>query len=113
MAAGNLALFGPDAVAAVPALIDMLEVQSTTGAAPWLNDPRRRAVFALGAIGPAAKAAVPALLEAMNGQDQGLARAAAKALRRIDPDAATDAVPTASEGLKGRGFGAGRSGGNK
>ena len=46
-----------------------------------------KAARALGQIGPAAKAAVPSLHEALHDFRPEVRRAAAEALRKIDPDA--------------------------
>lgn len=73
-----LGRIGPDAKAAVPDLILVLKG----------NDPcsRMSAAEALGQIGPDAKSAVPILLDMLKSEFNH--RDAAKALRRIDPEAA-------------------------
>ena len=67
-----------EAVAAVPALIELLE----TGSAP----DRQLAALTLGEIGPAAEDAVPALLAAAYDDDEQLSAAALEALDHIDLD---------------------------
>jgi HEAT repeat protein len=74
----GLSRLGPDAQAAVPALIERLK-----GEAPV----RQNAAVALGEIGPAAKDAVPALIETLRDPEWTVRRQAAVALGRIGPDA--------------------------
>jgi HEAT repeat protein len=85
-AAYEIAGLGPEAVAAVPALIETLD------------DPvaavRFPATVALLEIGPAAKAAVPRLQKMMEEEiNDEIAASARRALKRIDPSA----VPTESD----------------
>ncbi len=82
-AAYEIAGMGPDAAAAVPALIEALD------------DPvaavRYPVTVALLEIGPAAKAAVPKLRQMMDEEiNDEIAASARRALKRIDPSA----VPT-------------------
>ena len=81
-AAYEISGLGPAAAPAVPALIEALD------------DPEASVRFpvtvALGEIGPAAKAAVPKLKKMMDEEiNDELAAAARRALRRIEPSAAT------------------------
>ncbi len=78
-AAAILARFGPNAKAAVPALIQV--VQS--------GDPltRHEALLALGAIGPAAKSAVPAAVKALQDLDPNVRYSACYALGKMGPPA--------------------------
>ncbi len=75
-AAQALGRIGPEAKAAVPALIKAL-----------VDDPRNtvrsHAAQALGQIGPEAKAAVPALIEALKDENENVRNAADGALRKI------------------------------
>jgi adenylate cyclase len=73
MAAQYLGAFGPEALAAVPALIDALADENL-----WV---RRGAVTALGKMGPAAEAAVPALTALQ--QDDSIGPLAQEALEDI------------------------------
>ncbi len=84
-AAEAVGKLGPDAEAAVPALIEALAV---TKMSPD-GDTRRAVVNALGRIGPGASAAVPALMGCLAA---GGANAAVEALGRIGP-AAVQATP--------------------
>ena len=52
---------------------------------------RRRAAELLGAMGTHAKAAVPDLIDALGDIDDDVGRAAAAALKKIDPKAAAKA----------------------
>lgn len=79
-AAYEIAGIGPDAVAAVPALIVALD-----DPVPAVRFP---ATVALLEIGPAAKAAVPRLREMMDEEiNDEIAASARRALKRIDPAA--------------------------
>ena len=64
---------------AVPTLIAALQAAK--------SDPNRRAdcVRTLGEIGPDAKAALPALHEALQDKDENVRKAAAAALKQIQP----------------------------
>jgi HEAT repeat protein len=79
-AAYEIAGMGPDAVAAVPALIEALDDPS-----PVVRFP---VTVALGEIGPAAKAAVPRLQQMIDEEiNDEIAASARRALKRIDPAA--------------------------
>ncbi len=119
LAAQALGKIGPNAKAAVPALLEGLydedkdpivgscaaEALGKIGphAVPALvealnnehEDVRSLAAKALGKIGPDAKATVPALLEALNDEDEDVRSLAAEALGKIGPDA----VPALVEAL--------------
>ena len=123
LAAQALGKIGPNAKAAVPALLEGLydedkdpivgscaaEALGKIGphAVPALvealnnehEDVRRHAARALGEIGPDAKAAVPVLLEVLNDEDEDVCECAAEALGKIGPDAKA-AVPILTEVLK-------------
>jgi hypothetical protein len=114
VAAGALTRIGPDAAAAVPALIDLLRTDADTKAraraagalgkiglraddavpalAGALNDGepevRCEAARALGSFGPVARAAVPGLTAALADGEPAVRQAAARALGQIDPAAA-------------------------
>lgn len=77
-AAQSLAVLGPKALPAVPALVRVLRADSETQA-------RASAAQALGAIGPAARSAVPALVRALRDRDRNVRVMAACALADIDP----------------------------
>jgi HEAT repeat protein len=83
-AANALQRIGPDARAAVPALIEALQD----------GDLMFDAAMALGAIGPGAKAAVPALKELIKKRKaEGVPFWwAADSLEKIDPDAVAKAA---------------------
>ncbi len=85
-AAQALANIGPDARAAVPALIDALKPRKDTANADVL---RRGAALALARIGTPA---VPALIEALKDKQEGVAPLAAEALALVHPRP-TAAVP--------------------
>jgi HEAT repeat protein len=77
-AAYEIAGFGPDAAAAVPELIKLLD-----DPVPAVRFP---ATIALLEIGPAAKAAVPRLRQMMEEEiNDEIAASARRALKRIDP----------------------------
>jgi 3-methyladenine DNA glycosylase AlkC len=75
IAARSLARFGPEAKAAVPALIEALKDEDKA--------TRVSAASSLGQIGPAAKDAVPALIEAVKDKNVFVSSSAASALRQI------------------------------
>ncbi len=107
LAADALANLGPQAAAALPALLDQFDhefpwvrvsCQAAVGAmgkkaVPSLIDtlknstggPRIRAAFVLGGIGPDAQAAVPAILQIMNQEAPAVQERLAGVLRQIDP----------------------------
>jgi HEAT repeat protein len=79
-AAYEISGMGPDAAAAVPALIKALDDPEPTVRFPVL--------VALGEIGPAAKAAVPKLKQMMDEEiNDEIAAAAKRAIKRIQPEA--------------------------
>ncbi len=86
-----LAAIGPDAKAAVPALLKALDDNAAA--------VRVGAIVALGRIGPGAKPAVPKLLEALMDQDKDFRLAALQSLGSIGPDA-KEAVPVLLKTLK-------------
>ena len=77
-AAHALGQIGPEAKAAVPALMELLK--DTDSELRWL------AALALGQIGPEAKAAVPALMELLKDEEEKVYREAAEALGKIKSD---------------------------
>jgi HEAT repeat protein len=83
-AAQILAQIGPDATAAVPALIETLKTADP--------ETRREVHFALAAIGPGAGAAVPSLLESLKSEDDDIKYSATYALGKIG-EQAKDAYP--------------------
>jgi HEAT repeat protein len=113
-AAGVLAVSGPAAKSAIPALTQLLELEEnavvrvSAAVALWKIDDqtgtavrvlaaalrsddleaRRRAAWTLGEIGPAAKSAVPALVRALKDSDKTVSDGAGYSLLRIDPTAA-------------------------
>lgn len=81
-AAYEISGLGPAAAPAVPALIEALDDSEASVRFP--------VTVALAEIGPAAKAAVPKLKKMMDEEiNDEIAAAARRALRRIEPDAAT------------------------
>ncbi|MEP6573807.1 MAG: HEAT repeat domain-containing protein [Gemmatimonadota bacterium] len=78
-AAYAISSMGPDAKAAVPALIDALSDDEATVRFP--------VAVALREIGPSAAAAVPALEKALDDRNDDVAFMAKKALQKIKPDA--------------------------
>ena len=78
-AASALALAGPKAAPAIPALIEALKD----------SDPlvRRLSAYALGQIGPAAKEAIQPLTTAMQQGEREMITASMNAIRAIDPTA--------------------------
>jgi HEAT repeat protein len=82
-AAYEISGLGPAAAAAVPALIEALDDPSAVVRFP--------VTVALGEIGPAAAAAVPRLRQMMAEEiNDEIAAAARRALKRIEPGAATE-----------------------
>jgi HEAT repeat protein len=75
-AATMLGAMGAAAVAAVPALIDMLQDGD--------NHDRKLAALTLGEIGPVAQDAIPALFAAVDDEEEGVAEMAEAALEAID-----------------------------
>jgi HEAT repeat protein len=65
----------------VPVLVHLLE---------WSSDLRDDAAATLAALGPDARPAVPALRRLLRDSDRNVYVAAARALRQLDPDAASD-----------------------
>jgi HEAT repeat protein len=81
-AAYEISGLGPAAAPAVPALVEALDDSEASVRFP--------VTVALGEIGPAAKAAVPKLKKMMDEEiNDEIAAAAKRALRRIEPAAAT------------------------
>jgi HEAT repeat protein len=76
-----LGRIGPDAVAAVPQIIPLVEDKNERVA--------KEAILTLAAIGPGAKEAVPALIKALEQSENPNGPAAAFALGKIGPDAAS------------------------
>ena len=74
----GLSRLGPEARAAVPALIAALKKDRLV---------RKNAALALGQIGPGARDAVPALSEALGDSEWAVRRQAALALGQIGPEA--------------------------
>ena len=89
-AAEALGKLGPDAAAAVPALVDALDRSDMLA---------QEAAKALGRMGGAARPAVSALASALTRDDVYLRREAAKALVKLGPDA-EEAVPVLVEALR-------------
>jgi len=81
-AAESLSLIGPEARAAVPALVGLLKHEGHF-------ELQKAAAIALGAIGPDARTAVPALVKCLRQKE--VAPVAAAALKKIDPEAAAKA----------------------
>jgi HEAT repeat protein len=77
----ELAAFGAEARAALPALIRLLKEDAV----------RAFALDALGGIGPDARAAVPQIVAALKDKDEFVRERAAKALEKIDPEASKKA----------------------
>ena len=77
----------------VPALAGLLG--GKWSAAAHAGDLRRRflqeVIESLGRIGPQARAAIPSLLEKARDENRHVLESAIRALRQIDPDAATKA----------------------
>lgn len=92
MAVFGVRSMGPDARAAVPALVKLLQAKDVK-VDPDSLYPRQLAIIALGEMGPAAKEAVPVLIEVFRADsDLGLRHEAVSALTRIGP-AADAALP--------------------
>ncbi len=91
VAAEALGGIGPEAKAAVPALIEALKDPE--------GDVRREAAQTLGQIGPEAKAAVPALSEALKDTEWEVRSGAGRALGGIGPEAKA-AIPALIEASK-------------
>ena len=103
-AAVALGHLGPDAKAAVPALIKTLRAEGDTYRQWEVAETRQAAAIALGHIGPAAESAVPALIEALQDKSNGaifLRPAAATALGEIGQPV-EQVVPTLTGVLRGR-----------
>lgn len=83
-----LAMAGPKAAPAIPALVELLKDK----------DPliRRLAVYAIGEIGEGAKSALPAIKELLNDRDRDVSTSAFNAIANIDPKAAAGARPAAT-----------------
>ncbi|OGW39602.1 MAG: hypothetical protein A2X58_13170 [Nitrospirae bacterium GWC2_56_14] len=79
---------GPDAAAAVPALIGQMTCEKTNTYEVDCTILRADAAMALGKIGPEASAAIPALVETLSYEDIYVREAADKALRRIRGESA-------------------------
>jgi Leucine-rich repeat (LRR) protein len=95
-AAQALALLGPAAERAVPALIETLQKGAPGSGWNWNSSLRSQCAAALGAIGPGAKDAVPALIVALQDQDPSLRRQSSTALGDIGPGAG-EAMPALVE----------------
>jgi HEAT repeat protein len=80
LAAKVLGNMGPEAKAAVPALVAGLD--------DFDHDLQDRCVFALGAIGPEAKSATPKLVRMAKEGNARVSKATKEALAKIDPQAA-------------------------
>jgi len=81
MAADTLTDYGPEAKAAVPALIQIVKRTEET------SEMQIAAIRALGEIGPSAKEAVPVLSESLQANSSGVRWHAAEALKRLGPEA--------------------------
>lgn len=90
-----IAAIGPDAVDAVPKLLEGLNSNRSGGRYRDQSQFVLRSAYALARIGEAAK---PQLIDALKGKDTGLRIGAAKALGGMGP-AAKDAIPTLIENL--------------
>src|SRR5262249_28679012 len=75
----GLSLHGPDALPALPRLVELLGSPDTL--------VRQQAALALGKIGPEARAAVPSLVRALDDPQWSVRRGAALALGEIGPEA--------------------------
>lgn len=78
-----LGMIGPEDQGVVPALLDALNGEDSAA--------RLWAAQALGLIGEGARAAVPALRRALVSQDARISSAAAESLKKVDPNAASEA----------------------
>jgi len=84
-AAATLWEISKERKATIPVLVSALQEPTVRGKPSVAQE----AAFVLGRMGSEAKVAVPALIESLNHQDPYVRDAAADALRRIDPSAAT------------------------
>jgi len=93
---GTLGEMGEDARPAVPAIIDFIEREPTTGPSDeyWETARRVFGLWTLRRLGPAAADAVPFLIRTLDGSAY-----AAQVLGAIGP-AASDAVPALARGLQ-------------
>ncbi len=91
-AADVIRRIGPEAKAAVPALIEALEDRSA--------ETRNEVLFALAAVGPDARQAVPAVTKALKDPDMNVRYAACFALGKIGADAVA-AKPELQKNLSG------------
>lgn len=96
-AISTIAALGPDAVDAVPKLLESLDSRRSQGRYRDQGQYLLRAAYALARIGDAAK---PQLLAALKDKDTGLRIGAAKALGGMGP-AAKEAIPSLIENLGG------------
>jgi HEAT repeat protein len=87
-AASALEEFGPDAEAAIPALVAALEDQG-----PWVADTAERALYRLGAP------AIPLLIEALENNNSEVGLRAARALGMMGSDG-TPAIPALTKALE-------------
>jgi HEAT repeat protein len=95
-AALYLGAIGPEAKAAVPALVEMFK----TDKEGFLTSNRVQAAATLGAMGPDARPATTVLLEALDDDDDLVRRWAAVSLIRIGPP--KEIFPSLTKALKGR-----------
>ena len=84
-AAYALGEFGPEARAAIPALMELLKDKDASRAA---------AASALGDIGPEASAATPAIIELLNDENEKVRRDADEALEKIRNETRNTSRPT-------------------
>jgi hypothetical protein len=82
-----LGAIGPEAKAAVPALIECMKDEEL----------RPMAILALGSMGPEARAAIPELIAALKDRDDRVRSRAAAALSRIGPEAVPQLVAEVQE----------------
>jgi HEAT repeat protein len=83
--AATLAEIGPEARAAVPRLVALLQEHRGLGAAAYCK--------ALGGIGPDARAAIPVLEDFLKSDLPEMRLSAAEALSKIAPEQASEAIP--------------------